>query len=333
MSKIAYLCGAAMLAVPARAHAALNFDATQVEPDQGVDVVPPGWYNVQMDESEMKPTKDGTGSYLAIRFSILDGQYANRKIFTNLNLKNQGPNAQQTMEIAQRQLSAICHAVGVLRPQDSSELHGKPLKIKVKIRKGTGEYSDSNDIQSYKNINEQVDMAGGDNAQGAAAFGAGSPAASAGGAGGAPAQPWASGAAQTMGDKPAAASESPAQPWNQAPAAEAADAPDAPPAPDDEAPATPEEHDPVSAAEADGWKPHPKSPGWHYKGKEVVKTAALGEKYPAPDNAPSVPDEPEAPAAPEVPAAEEAASTAKAEDSSAAAEAAQGANPPWANNG
>ena len=47
---------------------ALNFDATQVEPDAGFETVPAGWYNVSMDESEMKPTKDAAGSYLQARF-------------------------------------------------------------------------------------------------------------------------------------------------------------------------------------------------------------------------------------------------------------------------
>ena len=253
-----------------------------VEPDQGIDVVPPGWYNVSVDESAMKPTKDGAGAYLALRFNILDGQYAKRKVFTNLNLKN--ANA-ETVEIAQKQLSAICHAVGVLRPQDSNELHGKPLKIKVKIRPASGQYSESNDITSYKNVNEAVDTAGGDSAAGAASFGAG-----------APANPWATGAAAEVAGAPATPPAEPAAPA----------APVAPAAP--EAPAAP--HDPIAAAEADGWAKHPTSPGWHYKGADVVKTDSLGEKYPG------VPAAPAAPAAPVAPTGDPAA--------------AQGAAPPWA---
>ena len=148
--------------------AQLNFDATQVAPDTGYDIVPAGWYNVAMDESEIKPTKnsDQTGDFfLQCRFNILDGQYHGRKLFARLNLKNSGPNGPQTMEIAYKQLSAIAHAVGVLHVQDSAQLHGLPLKVKVKIRKDTtGQYEDQNDITSYKNINEPVDMAGGGNA-------------------------------------------------------------------------------------------------------------------------------------------------------------------------
>lgn len=150
--------------------AELNFDASSVEPDTGFETVPAGWYNVAMDESTMKPTKDGAGAYLECRFDILDGQYKGRKLFARYNVKN--ANA-QAVEIAYKQLSAVAHAVGVLNVQDSEQLHGIPLKLKVKIRKDrTGEYEDQNDVVSAKNINEKVETvgAGGDTGQPTAGF-------------------------------------------------------------------------------------------------------------------------------------------------------------------
>ena len=215
--------------------AQLNFDATQVAPDLGFETVPAGWYNAMIDESEMKPTKDGSGAYLQTRFNIIDGQYANRKIYMRLNLRNTNPVAQ---EIAYKQLSAIAHAVGVLHVQDSSQLHGLPMKIKVKLRKDTsGQYEDSNEISTIKNINEQVDM--------------GSQAASpAGGFGGVPAggmppgfgapqqapvqqpqQPWQQ--PQNFGQAPQQApapQAAPQQPWQQAPAQQPAPQPQQAPA-------------------------------------------------------------------------------------------------------
>ena len=135
----------------------LNFDATTVAPSTGgADPVPAGWYNVFMDESLMKPTKDGTGAYLQMRFSILDGQYKGRKIYARLNVRNANP---ETQRIAYEQLSAICHAVNVLHVQDSQMLHNIPLKVKVKLKPAEGEYEATNDITSYKNINESVGMA------------------------------------------------------------------------------------------------------------------------------------------------------------------------------
>lgn len=137
--------------------ASLNFDATQVAPDMGFEVLPAGWYDAMIDESEMKPTKDGSGAYLQIRFTIMGGFANGQKVFQRLNLQNANQTAQ---DIAYKQLSAICHAISVMQLQDSSQLHGQPMKIKLKIRKDqTGQYSDTNEINGYKNINEQVEMA------------------------------------------------------------------------------------------------------------------------------------------------------------------------------
>ncbi|QJI53378.1 ssDNA-binding protein [Alteromonas phage vB_AcoS-R7M] len=134
--------------------AQLNFDATQVQPNAGAsDPVPAGWYSAMVDESEIKPTKGGDGAYLQLRLNIIDGQYANRKLWVRLNIQNP---SQQAVDIAMSDLSAICHAVGVMHLQDSNQLHGIPMKVKVKLRPATENYEASNDVTSYKNINENV---------------------------------------------------------------------------------------------------------------------------------------------------------------------------------
>lgn len=40
-------------------------------------------------------------------------------------------------------------------------------------------------------------------------------------------------------------------------------------------------HDPMAAALADGWLPHPSAPGYHYKGQEVVADGDLPARYPS----------------------------------------------------
>jgi hypothetical protein len=133
--------------------AQLNFDATQVAPDMGFDPLPAGWYNCIMEKSELKPTKGGDGTYLECVFNVVDGQYAGRKLFARINLRNPNPQAQ---EIGFKQLSAIAHAVGVLHVQNSEQLHGRPLKVRAKIRPADGQYEASNDITGFKNINEDA---------------------------------------------------------------------------------------------------------------------------------------------------------------------------------
>lgn len=134
--------------------AKLNFDATGVPPDLGKgDPLPPGWYNVAMASSENKPTKGGVdSSYLECIFGVLDGQFQGRKLYYRFNLKN--ANA-QAVEIAYKQLSAVMHAVNHLQCGDSTELHGRPLKVRVKVKPAEGEYEASNEITAFKNINDQ----------------------------------------------------------------------------------------------------------------------------------------------------------------------------------
>ena len=93
-----------------------------------------------------KPTKAGTGSYMQLTVEIIDGQHSGRKLIDRLNLNN--PN-KVAVDIAQRTLSSICRATGVMTPTDSQELHDKPMMVKVVIRPAQGEYSASNEIKSY----------------------------------------------------------------------------------------------------------------------------------------------------------------------------------------
>lgn len=126
-----------------------NFDASTVEPSDSYDLVPAGWYQAIIVESEQVATKAGTGSYLKLRFDIIDGEHSGRVLFDNLNLDN--PN-QIAVEIAYKALSAICRAVGVMKPESSSDLHDIPLMIKVGIQPAKGEYEASNRIKGYKAV-------------------------------------------------------------------------------------------------------------------------------------------------------------------------------------
>lgn len=128
-----------------------TFDATTVAPQQAFEPIPAGWYAAMIDDSEMRPTKDGSGAYLLLHFKILEGQYANRKVFARLNLHNRNETA---VNIAQQQLSAICHAIGVFQVADSQQLHGKPMQIKVKFIPAEGNYEASNDVSGYKAYGE-----------------------------------------------------------------------------------------------------------------------------------------------------------------------------------
>ena len=125
------------------AHLGATFDATTVDPAAGFELFPAGQYVAQIVSSEMRPTKDGGGQYLWLELDVLEGPLAGRKLFDRLNLVNASA---QTVEIAQRTLSAICHATGRLQVQDSQELHLIPMIADVKVKPPKNGYGESNKV-------------------------------------------------------------------------------------------------------------------------------------------------------------------------------------------
>lgn len=123
-----------------------GFDANEVEPVSSFEPLPAGKYAAAISDSEMKPTKAGTGNYLQLTFEVLDGPHKGRLLWARLNLDN--PNA-TAVQIARAELSAICRAVGVMAPKDSVELHNLPLVITVCSKKRTDTGEITNEISGY----------------------------------------------------------------------------------------------------------------------------------------------------------------------------------------
>lgn len=124
-----------------------SFNANDHEPQTSFDPIPAGWYTAAVEFSEMRQTRAGDGSYLSVRFAVLDGGHKGRRLFTMFNIENPNPKA---VEIAQGQLSAMCRAIGVLQLSDSTQLHDKPMAIKVTVVPSTGQYEAKNDVKGYK---------------------------------------------------------------------------------------------------------------------------------------------------------------------------------------
>ena len=120
------------------------FDASGIEPTTAYELLPAGKYSAQIVESEMRVTRNGMGQFLWLMLDILDGPHKGRKIFDQLNLVNPNPT---TVEIAQRTLSAICHATGKMQVSDSEELHLIPMTIQVTVKPPKNGYGESNAIR------------------------------------------------------------------------------------------------------------------------------------------------------------------------------------------
>ena len=180
------------------------FNAQQYDPTQGSGSLPVGRHPVIIESSEVKANKANDGGYLQLNLKLIDGPQTGTTGAYRLNLYHSNP---QTAEIAHRQLSAICHCVGVFNVQDSSQLHNIPFIIEVGLQKGEEAAQ-----KGYTEVKKVFDINGnepGKAGQGAPAAQPQQQPAQGGGAwGGQPAQ---QPAAQPQGDAPAWGGGQPAQ--------------------------------------------------------------------------------------------------------------------------
>jgi hypothetical protein len=123
-----------------------TFDANSVEPAQEYTAIPAGKYRAVILKSEWKPTKKG-GQYLEFVIEILDRKYKGRRVWERLNLKNE---SQVAVDIANATLSSICRATGVMRANDSSQLHGIPFIVGLKVKEYNGKTN--NEPSSYESV-------------------------------------------------------------------------------------------------------------------------------------------------------------------------------------
>jgi hypothetical protein len=127
--------------------AQLEFNPNEIpEDNRSFEPLPAGDYNMQVVDSEVKPTKKGNGDQLVLTLEVLDGPYANRRVWDRLNIRNPNSDAQR---IAERALADLCLAINVMHITDSSSLHFKPFIGHVTIRPGNDKYGPSNSVR-YK---------------------------------------------------------------------------------------------------------------------------------------------------------------------------------------
>jgi hypothetical protein len=121
------------------------FDSNTVEPSTGFDALEPGDYTMAILESEVKDNKKGTGKYIAVTWSVLEGKGKGRKVWQYINFLNASAVAQQ---IGQAELSAICRAVGKPGIKDTAELHNIPMRVRLG--------SEDDDRGGKRNVIKQV---------------------------------------------------------------------------------------------------------------------------------------------------------------------------------
>lgn len=126
-----------------------SFDINSI-PEQQNDFspLPEGWYNAVINKAEIRDTKDKTGQYVAVRYDIIGPTHQGRVVFGNINIKNKSTQAE---EIGRQALGSIMRAIGLSRVDDTDQLIGGSLQIKLSIRTQEG-YEPTNDVRGYKSV-------------------------------------------------------------------------------------------------------------------------------------------------------------------------------------
>lgn len=128
-----------------------TFDANELPQGNGgnYDPLPAGWYNANITSAELKPTKDGSGQYIKVRYDITGPSHQGRVVFGNLNIKNASAKAE---EIGRQQLGEIMRAIGLAKVTDTDQLIGGSLSIKLDVRAATEQYAAQNEVKGFKAI-------------------------------------------------------------------------------------------------------------------------------------------------------------------------------------
>ena len=110
--------------------------------------IPADWYLAEITKSDAHITKDKKGKYLSFAFTVLEGEFKDRIIYTNVNTVNASDVA---VKIGRADLKGMCVSAGHDGPlEDTEDLHNIPMAIKVTIKPETSQWPAKNEIKAYK---------------------------------------------------------------------------------------------------------------------------------------------------------------------------------------
>ena len=126
----------------------LNEKLNQVQ-DTSFEPIPDGWYTAIIKECIVKPTADGTGQRMNVRFDITGPTRAGAVVYEGFNIRNKNPKAE---EIALQQMKAMRDACGIINLQDTDQFIGRALQVKVAIQPAKDGYDAKNTVKGFKAV-------------------------------------------------------------------------------------------------------------------------------------------------------------------------------------
>ena len=117
--------------------------------DRSYDLIPDGWYTATITKAELGMTKAGTGTKIDMRYDITGPSHEGRVVFGSINIRNQ---SQKAEEIGRQQLGEIMRAIGLAKVEDTDQLIGGTLQIKVGQSKPQAGYEVRNEVKGFKAV-------------------------------------------------------------------------------------------------------------------------------------------------------------------------------------
>ena len=113
--------------------------------EQSFEPIPAGTYDITVDGCDEKISANGN-EYLAVTFKVADGNYRDRLIWDQFNLKHPDTN---TREISERRIRTLFGACGFKVAGHTDRLIGETLRARVSIRPESDKYPAKNVIKTF----------------------------------------------------------------------------------------------------------------------------------------------------------------------------------------
>ena len=124
------------------------------EEDDPFAPIPATWYLALIPKSEVKATKDKKGKYIALTFKVVQGEFKDRLLWTNLNIVNK---SEVAVRIARSDLKKICTACEIEGElEDTTDLHNIDMWIKVTIKPETSQWPAKNEIKDFRHADSDM---------------------------------------------------------------------------------------------------------------------------------------------------------------------------------
>ena len=127
----------------------MTINVNDLPQDEKSGPIPAGYYTTKIEESEIKPTKNGDGRYIKLKLRVQGPTHANAVLYTNINIVNANQDAER---IGKAQLRSIMESIGLQTITDTDQLIGGVVDVKVMIEKRTyqGIEKEENVVKYFK---------------------------------------------------------------------------------------------------------------------------------------------------------------------------------------